>query len=244
MGRTRRITVKTYESVDEFLESLEPRVMDADDIAFLELAAAQIPKSGFTVFDVGAAKGNWTQLALETIGRDGQFYLFEPTSRHFQMLKDRFSDEEIIRLSNCAVGSDDAEVDVIVCANTEWSYVDSDIPDDALTERVPMVRLDSYMQRLRIHEIHFLKIDTEGHEFEVIRGLGSMLESVMFIQVEYGGTWGREERRSGASIYDLLTYVCDAGFRLHMYKPERTFQIQPSNFIADGKMRNILFSRI
>lgn len=234
--------METYESVDEFIDSL-PAPMDPDDIAFLDLAAAAIPKSGFTVFDVGAAKGNWTQLALETLGRNGQFSLFEPTSRHFQMLKDRFLDDEIIRLSNCAVGSEDGEVDVIVCDNTEWSYVDTNIPDDALTERVPMLRLECYAKRLGINEINFLKVDTEGHEFEVIRGLGLLLMRTQFIQIEYGGTWGREERRSGASIHDLLNYVCDAGFRLHLYKPERTFEIQPSNFIADGKMRNLLFSR-
>jgi len=56
-------------------------------------------------------------------------------------------------------------------------------------ERVFIDTIDNYCIKKNINEIDFLKIDTEGHELEVLKGAINLLkeERIKIIQFEYGG---------------------------------------------------------
>ena len=51
--------------------------------------------------------------------------------------------------------------------------------------------IDIYCAEQNINRIDFLKIDVEGHEFEVLRGASKMLRAnkIKIIQFEYGGSY-------------------------------------------------------
>jgi hypothetical protein len=63
------------------------------------------------------------------------------------------------------------------------SYIVADSAEEARdlatadAERVHIVSLDSYCERQRIDRIDFLKIDTEGHDLEVLRGAEKWLSA-------------------------------------------------------------------
>ena len=60
-------------------------------------------------------------------------------------------------------------------------------------------RLDTFMQENKIDHIDFLKIDTQGYDFKVIKGLGERLKDIKEIEVEvqiiplYKGSFTKQE---------------------------------------------------
>lgn len=69
-------------------------------------------------------------------------------------------------------------------------------------------RADEYIQKNNIKSIDFLKIDTEGFEFNVIKGFGDEIQKVKVIQFEYGGTY----IDSGDKLKDIIEYLVSHGF--------------------------------
>ena len=45
-----------------------------------------------------------------------------------------------------------------------------------------------YMKQNNINNIDFLKVDTEGYDFEVMKGFEEYIKNVQIIQFEYGDT--------------------------------------------------------
>lgn len=64
-------------------------------------------------------------------------------------------------------------------------------------------RGDKYMEEKGITKIDFLKIDTEGYEFKVIKGFGERIEDVKIIQFEYGGTY----LDAGITLKEVVDYL-------------------------------------
>ena len=74
-------------------------------------------------------------------------------------------------------------------------------------------RADEYIQKNNIRAIDFLKIDTEGFEFNVIKGFGNSIKRVKIIQFEYGGTY----IDSGDKLKDVVEYLKSYGFGQFYY---------------------------
>lgn len=82
------------------------------------------------------------------------------------------------------------------------------------TERFCIATIAGYCQANNIERIDFLKIDVEGHELAVFKGMRRMLEQgrVDAVQFEYGG-----------ANLDARVYLCDiwnflAPFGLRFFK--------------------------
>lgn len=117
--------------------------------------------------------------------------LVEPVPHLYEMLVSRYRDRQGIRIERAAVSAYDGEAPLYRLRtepgkSPEWfdqlATLDRDvllkhrssIPEiDSLLveERVPAVRLDTLLARHEISRIDLLVIDTEGHDFEVLRTL-------------------------------------------------------------------------
>lgn len=211
--------------------------MDLDETAFLKYAKSKL-EGDFHVIDVGAASGAYTLAAQEAFP-NATFHAFEPTPDHYAACANNLDN---VFIHNAVVGAENHNgvSFVVVPVNQEWSYVDTIIPDDGIAITVPMVRLDSYIAGL-VGEVGIVKIDTEGYEYQCIDGLEDAFDRVKFIQIEYGGTWGREERLTGRSINHLLDTMHNKGFNVYVFNGQGLVHIHPDDFNADGAMRNIFF---
>lgn len=78
--------------------------------------------------------------------------------------------------------------------------------------RVPVVRPDEYMETHGIDRIHLLKIDTQGHEPEVLEGFGNKLRDVDVVLTELM-FYDYYER--SLSFSDIERFLLPAGFRLY-----------------------------
>lgn len=58
---------------------------------------------------------------------------------------------------------------------------------DAVEKEITTTTLDGYAEASGIDHIHLLKIDTEGHELEVLRGASGLLQQkqIDLIQIEF-----------------------------------------------------------
>jgi FkbM family methyltransferase len=117
--------------------------------------------------------------------------LVEPVPHLYDMLVARYRDRPGVRIERAAVSTYDGEAPLfrlrtVPGESPEWfnqlATLDrevllkhrSSIPEiDSILieERVPTVRLDTLLVRHEVSRIDFLVIDTEGHDFEVLRTL-------------------------------------------------------------------------
>lgn len=140
------------------------------------------------IFDVGANIGEWTKMARERQPA-GMFHLFEPVP-------------EVYHRCVSAVHCDNVMVNPFGLSN-ENSTLDMLYDDDndrlttpclELLRKHPRIRPlfmlagDEYCRSRNVESIDFLKIDTEGHEFKVLKGFDTMLREgkIQTIQFEYG----------------------------------------------------------
>jgi len=133
-------------------------------------------KSGDTFIDVGANIGFFTAIGAGLVGKQGQVHSFEPAPEHFYKLKNlaKNNSQYNIVANNFALG-DEEKISKI--------YGDTFIPallggnKNYTTTEVPIRRLDKYIKEKGLNNIKIIKIDVEGFEFPVLKGLeGYFLE--------------------------------------------------------------------
>jgi hypothetical protein len=97
-----------------------------------------------------------------------------------------------VRCYELALSCDDDEAHMLGEAGLGTSSIHVGI-DNQQYDRVRVVRMkaDTYCDENAIHEVHLLKCDTEGHDFEVITGAHNLLKNgrVWFFQFEYNHRW-------------------------------------------------------
>lgn len=81
--------------------------------------------------------------------------------------------------------------------------------------QLTVCRADAYIasNMTATEKIDFLKIDTEGFELNVLRGFGSELKRVQWLQFEYGGTY----IDSGVTLTEIITFLVAEGFSNFAY---------------------------
>ena len=137
-------------------------------------------KPDAVVFDIGANVGLMTmQFANEA--SKGHVYAFEPTHYALNRLKKNLSlNPEInnrVTVTNAFISAV-SQTNASIQAFSSWK-VDG-TKDEVMhplhlgaaksTEGVPSVTLDEFCQVNQIQKIDFVKIDTDGHEFEILKG--------------------------------------------------------------------------
>lgn len=139
----------------------------------------------------------------------GIVHYFEPNTNFLEKLK------PLVKNKNCYFNnfglSDKNEM--IEYYNEQQSFVHRKLthPDTYMnwTKSIFEVRrADEYIKNNTIKEIDFLKIDTEGYEFNVLKGFGDELKIINCIQFEYGGTY----IDSGDKLKDVIEHLARYGF--------------------------------
>ena len=144
-------------------------------------------------FDIGANVGNWTKCALK-INKNLKIHCFEPSKYTFKKLIENNFPPQVV-CNNFGLSSQKNEQ--ILYAFKNWSGGNSlykrqgleNSLNQELEEYVKLNTLEDYCQENDIKNIDFLKIDTEGHDLEIIKGGKNLFKNgqVTIIQFEYGG---------------------------------------------------------
>ncbi|MBC5647870.1 FkbM family methyltransferase [Christensenella tenuis] len=135
----------------------------------------EIVKPGMTVVDVGANMGIYT---LHALSAGCRVYSFEPTPEIYQLLckntqANWFTDPEVVHLYNLAVSDRAGVVNFGKCKNV--SGHNSMFPEDGSDEiiQVKTVALDEQLKE--VGKIDVVKIDVEGAEPLVVKGMKEII---------------------------------------------------------------------
>ena len=176
-----------------------------------------------TVFDVGAAIGDWTELALAA-DPGLVVHCFEPTSRRFARLRDRDLGDRAV-LNNLALGDHPSQATIYYNASggsnslfpqryNGQAYQPGDV------ETVSVSTIDRYCEERDIERVDFIKMDIEGYEMAAIRGAERMLRAgkIGVIQFEYSHVF----LDAGASLMQLMEYIreVNAAYEFHKIYPD------------------------
>lgn len=147
------------------------------------------------IFDIGANTGQFGQ-ELRSLGYDGRIVSFEPLSECHQRLAQQASkDKKWLVAPRAAVGDRIGAVEINVSMNTVSSSLLNMRPtheNSAPTSKVirkesaALITIDSISSSyLTSPEDHlFVKIDTQGYEDRVLRGMTEIFPRVKGIQME------------------------------------------------------------
>jgi FkbM family methyltransferase len=142
-------------------------------------------KPGQVFFDVGANMGLFTFLGAKACGSTGQVYAFEPQVNLVRYLERSVALNECghtVTIVGAAVSSDHStHATLYYAANREGTGIPSLLAHDWLDQtsgmRVPTVSIDGYRRDQGVDRIDAMKIDVEGAEMLVLRGMRETLQA-------------------------------------------------------------------
>ncbi len=152
-------------------------------------------QSKITVFDVGANKGQYATLLNMVFKEKAQIYSFEPSKNTFKELNETICDFKNIEIFNFGFGNESQKIELYTnaqgsgLASLYKRRLDHFKINMDKCEVIDIKTIDDFCIEKNINQIHFLKLDVEGHEFKVLEGAKRMLKSgsIDFIQFEFGG---------------------------------------------------------
>ena len=144
-------------------------------------------RPGDTVFDVGAHHGDYARY-MKTLYPAADVHCFELSPGNIQAFRANAANTEAgLHLHEFGLGSAEGEFEIFESPNQSQIVSLHALASGASGETGRVRRGDALYRELNLPRIAFLKIDTEGHELEVLRGFGDMLrpECIACIQFEY-----------------------------------------------------------
>jgi FkbM family methyltransferase len=186
------------------------------------------------VFDVGANVGEWALHAL-AINSAIDLHCFEPAPAAFATLQKAVPRA---RLQNVGLGSKAGTLSLNIYGgdSTLNSFYERKDFDIAPVEKVavPVVTLDDYASDIPM--IDFLKIDTEGHERDVLQGARKLLaeKRIGMIQFEYGSCY----IQAGALLKDVWALL--GGYRICKILPHRLLPLDYDQSLENHQLTNYL----
>lgn len=169
-----------------------------------------ITKPGFTVLDIGADVGFFTVLFSQLVGPAGRVIALEPFKKTYSILLKNIKGLHNVEALNIA--ADEVNGEKSFHPDTHSLYYEKN--DKGML--VQTVKLDDYFPNLKVD---IVKIDVEGGEGGVLRGMESILHNNSDIQVIIEIA-PRIMNNIGLKPEDLLKKLTDFGFHLHIIDKE------------------------
>lgn len=158
--------------------------------------------------DVGAHRGGALR---DFLHRGWRIYAFEPDSRNRAEIETRFGHDPLLTIDGRALS--DAEcVDVPFFASAEStgiSGLSAFRASHRVTDTVTTTTMERVIEEYRIERIDLLKIDAEGYDLMVLKGLPwhRMQPAVVIAEFE-----DRKTSALGYRFHDLARYLCDQDY--------------------------------
>jgi FkbM family methyltransferase len=197
------------------------------------------------IFDVGANKGEYTKKLIKYCP-NSQYYCFEPNKNTFKKLKHSLDKHNNINLYNLGLGEKEA-LDFLYSPTNDINSTlssNNNIFNDSIKQEVKNTTIDNFLHDNNINQIDFLKIDTEGTEFNILKGAINTIKNqkVNIIQFEFN----HMNRFSKTFMKDFIKILEDYTlFRLlpnsfleldsHNYKPVHLELFGYQNILAIKK---------
>lgn len=163
------------------------------------------------LFDVGSNQGQFSKIAIQSLGSKVNLFCFEPSKETFSILTQNLDGFQNVKLYNFGLGDSDQSLNLYADKETSRlaSLYDRKHFNKSTTrfiETVEIRSLDRFCSENKISHIHYLKLDVEGHELSVLHGAIEMLQAkvIDYIQFEFGGC-NIDSRTYLRDFFDILS---------------------------------------
>ena len=194
------------------------RLMGVDDAKFLRTHV----RPGMHVVDIGANQGLYSLLLARLTGAAGKVWAFEPDDLLYEALERNVMLNGVgtIQARHAALG---AQAGTMILHRSLLNSGDNRLStkdgEAALRERVS-VRVERLDHALAGERVDFIKIDVQGWEMEVFRGMQGLLDeprnAAMTVYFEF---WPQGLRDAGSDPLEPLRFFVANGFSV--YQPQR-----------------------
>lgn len=169
-------------------------------------------RPGDAVVDVGANQGIFTLLFSRLAGGGGSVLALEPEPRLFAALEEncRRNGASNVHALRMAAGERRSEG---VLRRSPFNRGDNRMTDSVLLGGTVPVEIAPLDELVHGRRVDFVKIDVQGYEMQVLRGMGATLAANEGIRV-YFEYWPEGLGYAGTSAIEPLRFLTDRGFRL------------------------------
>lgn len=204
--------------VDGLTYCLDPRDNIARGIALggpipteVPRILAEVAEPGMTAVDVGANIGYTTMTMARAVKPHGRVFAFEPAALAYAQLCRNLAENNFdwVHTERCACGEVAGTAELNVAnVSTEYSSLAPCWRNFAShVEPVRVVRLDEQLEA----PLDLVKVDVEGAEWPVLRGLGDLLSSRPILVVE---AWSEFTQRFGYRPHEMLDWLRGFGYHI------------------------------
>jgi len=160
-----------------------------------------------TIFDVGSRDESIFLEFKETV------HYFEPVPKFLNSLMKQPNKNIESYFNNFGLSNIDADIPYYSKYEAFTDRVFTTFNENSTSEYLQVKTAHKYILDNNINSIDFLKIDTEGYEFNVLKGFQESLAKVSIIQIEYGTTWAD----NNISMISVIEYLKTFGFNKFYY---------------------------
>lgn len=155
-----------------------------------------------TWLDVGSHRGLYTDLIVDNF-KIKKGYLFEPQKKIFRFIRKKYKNCKNIYSYNCAISNINKKQKIYINKHDLTSSL-TQINEknlylkikaklfggklkDMITNQylVNTITLSNFLNQKKIKQIDLIKVDTEGHELNVLKGLQGKIKFVKNILIEF-----------------------------------------------------------
>lgn len=167
-----------------------------------------------TIFDVGANVGQ-TVDRFRSLIPNCTIHSFEPSPTTFAQLRDHCANLRDVHVWNCGVGSSAGSLTLLENSHSDMSSFLTPGPagwgEIVRKTEVPVITLDAFAEREKIDHVHILKSDTQGFDFEVLKGADRLLREGRVDLVFYEVTVSKMYEHI-PPYYDVFRFLGERGF--------------------------------
>ena len=154
------------------------------------------------IIDVGSHKGEYINNLIKNF-KFKKIYAFEPSPKNFDQLKKIFQDKDNIELLNVGIGEKNEKRILNQNIESSSSSINQLNKDSKYFKKkylflnlfqkkeisypinIKLINLSNFINQKKINHIDLLKIDTEGYEFSVLKGLRDEIKKIKAIHLEH-----------------------------------------------------------